>query len=346
MDSYVVRVYRRGPGRARRLVGVVERIGAPGQRSFHDLESLWSILSTRAPRPRRPGPRGTRRTAVTRGLILAVLGASIITSSAARATTIVNTINAECRQQNPTPGPGYERCVAARVAQLDGEIQEITSAFQRIRTDYEGRHEPGDYYRMAARSCEETKLARLYLERQIGAVKTLESRLRDRVTLKAMALAERDTDLGRRPAVGPSPDDARRLRAVQVFVTDLVRAGPVDHCGGETPERAVTSPAAPPPRGREMTAEPVPGGIRFRNPSIDGVPLDQCWEPGDFARCQQPKVAREFCRRQGYAATAGYHSGEGQPPTKYIGSGEICRQRCMPYTTIFCSGPPAEGTRR
>ena len=251
---------------------------------------------------------------VTRGLILAVLGMSITASGVAWATTIVNTINAECRRQSPPPGPGYEGCVAARVAQLDGEIQEITSTFQRIRADYEGRHEPGDYYRMVAGNCEETKLARLYLERQIGTVKTLESNLRDRVTVRAMALNERDTDLGRPPAVGPNPDDVRRLRAVQVFVTDLVRAAPVDHCAGETPERAVTSPA--------------------------------WWELGDVARCQQPKVAREFCRRQGYAATVGYHAGDSEPPTKYIGSGEICRLRCLPYTTIFCKGPPSGGTTR
>ena len=109
MDSYVVRVYRRGPGRTRRLVGVVERIGIPGQRSFHDVESLWRILSTRMVRQRRPGPRGSPGTGVTRGLILAVLGVAITTSGAARATTVVNTIDVECRQQDPTPGPGYER---------------------------------------------------------------------------------------------------------------------------------------------------------------------------------------------------------------------------------------------
>lgn len=52
-QSYVVRIYRRRvrPGRARdaqdatSLIGIVEDAQSGGQRFFHDIEELWSILN-------------------------------------------------------------------------------------------------------------------------------------------------------------------------------------------------------------------------------------------------------------------------------------------------------------
>ena len=46
MDSYVVRIYRRDPKDPRGLVGVVERAGAEGEQTFHDLTELMAILAS------------------------------------------------------------------------------------------------------------------------------------------------------------------------------------------------------------------------------------------------------------------------------------------------------------
>ncbi len=43
LESYVVRVYRRARGQTRRVVCVVEQVGAPGRHSFGDVDGLWEI---------------------------------------------------------------------------------------------------------------------------------------------------------------------------------------------------------------------------------------------------------------------------------------------------------------
>jgi hypothetical protein len=45
MNSYVVRIYRRGENNPRLLVGVVEEPGANGKKAFHNLYELWDILN-------------------------------------------------------------------------------------------------------------------------------------------------------------------------------------------------------------------------------------------------------------------------------------------------------------
>ena len=47
MDSYLVRIYRRGGKRARILVGTIEVAGAEGKMAFSDIEELWEILRRR-----------------------------------------------------------------------------------------------------------------------------------------------------------------------------------------------------------------------------------------------------------------------------------------------------------
>jgi hypothetical protein len=64
VDSYIVRVYRRGATRLRRIVGVVEEVGIEGTRSFADLDSLWQILSSRRP-VRTRADRGPKRSTKT-----------------------------------------------------------------------------------------------------------------------------------------------------------------------------------------------------------------------------------------------------------------------------------------
>ena len=50
MNSYLVRIYRRGEDNPRMLVGVVEEIGKAEKRAFNNLDELWDILN--------PGKKG------------------------------------------------------------------------------------------------------------------------------------------------------------------------------------------------------------------------------------------------------------------------------------------------
>ena len=56
MDSYVVRIYRRGGKRSRILVGTVEVAGGEGKMAFSDIEELWEILRRRQGRVTCPPP--------------------------------------------------------------------------------------------------------------------------------------------------------------------------------------------------------------------------------------------------------------------------------------------------
>jgi len=58
MESYVVRIYRRGKEESKELLGVVERAGEDAQRAFKTPDELLEILSS--PRPA-PGRRGQKR---------------------------------------------------------------------------------------------------------------------------------------------------------------------------------------------------------------------------------------------------------------------------------------------
>jgi len=45
MNSYLVRIYRRGEDNPRILVGVVEEPGVNGKKAFTNLYELWEILN-------------------------------------------------------------------------------------------------------------------------------------------------------------------------------------------------------------------------------------------------------------------------------------------------------------
>jgi hypothetical protein len=47
-ESYVVRIYRRGPGARGRIAGTVEIVASGIERSFNGLRELQSILTRRA----------------------------------------------------------------------------------------------------------------------------------------------------------------------------------------------------------------------------------------------------------------------------------------------------------
>ncbi|HAS16564.1 MAG TPA: hypothetical protein DCR39_01375 [Nitrospiraceae bacterium] len=56
IDNYIVRIYRWDNDNPRRLVGVVEQVGLQGKLAFHNLDELWTILSSaRSKLPRKKG---------------------------------------------------------------------------------------------------------------------------------------------------------------------------------------------------------------------------------------------------------------------------------------------------
>ena len=52
LDSYIIRIYRRGVERGRELAGLAERIGNGKRQAFRTSEELWAFLTDRQPRPR------------------------------------------------------------------------------------------------------------------------------------------------------------------------------------------------------------------------------------------------------------------------------------------------------
>ncbi len=47
LDSYIIRIYRRGVERERELAGLVERIGNGKRKAFGNSEELWAFLTDR-----------------------------------------------------------------------------------------------------------------------------------------------------------------------------------------------------------------------------------------------------------------------------------------------------------
>jgi hypothetical protein len=60
LDSYIIRIYRRGAERGRELAGLIERIGNGKRLAFGNSEELWAFLTGRQP-SRKSGVRGKRR---------------------------------------------------------------------------------------------------------------------------------------------------------------------------------------------------------------------------------------------------------------------------------------------
>jgi hypothetical protein len=83
VQSYIVRIYRWGRKRSRRLVGVVEEAEGNGKRAFGSLDELWQILAASrrafARRKAPPGRPSTLRGIAAGGLALLLsLGAPVV----------------------------------------------------------------------------------------------------------------------------------------------------------------------------------------------------------------------------------------------------------------------------
>ena len=49
MDSYIVRIYRRGAEEGKEIAGLVERIGNGGRMAFGSSKELWAFLTENRP---------------------------------------------------------------------------------------------------------------------------------------------------------------------------------------------------------------------------------------------------------------------------------------------------------
>ena len=52
LDSYIIRIYRRGIERGQELAGLVEQVGNGKRQAFGNSEELWGFLTERHPSPR------------------------------------------------------------------------------------------------------------------------------------------------------------------------------------------------------------------------------------------------------------------------------------------------------
>ena len=54
MESYIVRIYRRGNNSLQTLVGIVEEVGASEKKAFVSLDELWCLLNAGTKEPAKP----------------------------------------------------------------------------------------------------------------------------------------------------------------------------------------------------------------------------------------------------------------------------------------------------
>lgn len=60
MDSYIIRIYRRGADRGHEVAGLIERVGNGKRQAFANSEELWAFLTDRRP-SRGRGAAGKQR---------------------------------------------------------------------------------------------------------------------------------------------------------------------------------------------------------------------------------------------------------------------------------------------
>lgn len=93
--------------------------------------------------------------------------------------------------------------------------------------------------------------------------------------------------------------------------------------------------------GGETTGDWMPGdasgeGTKYRDPLVDGVPLDYCLEWG--TQCGEP-AADAWCRAQGYAGASTFEVRTASPPTRIFSSGRICDMVfCDRIISLTCIG--------
>lgn len=75
----------------------------------------------------------------------------------------------------------------------------------------------------------------------------------------------------------------------------------------------------------------------FRNPEVKGVALDLCARWG--RDCGKP-AADAFCRSRGYREALDLAVRQNTPPTRVIGTGDVCNQpACDRIVAVACKGP-------
>jgi len=103
-----------------------------------------------------------------------------------------------------------------------------------------------------------------------------------------------------------------------------------------------------PAQAARTPASGTPATRRFDNPLVEGVALDYCrnWEKD----CGKP-AADAFCQSQGFAASIDFTPRFHAPPTRVIGSGQVCNNAiCARMAAVTCGAagqgasapPPAQ----
>lgn len=55
MDNYIVRIYRREGKGSKKIIGIVEQVGAKERLAFQNIDELWAILNKRRGRHKGKG---------------------------------------------------------------------------------------------------------------------------------------------------------------------------------------------------------------------------------------------------------------------------------------------------
>ncbi|MFI4987844.1 MAG: hypothetical protein ACHQF3_10420 [Alphaproteobacteria bacterium] len=109
-------------------------------------------------------------------------------------------------------------------------------------------------------------------------------------------------------------------------------------CASGLTTAAVATPApatAAAPAPRAPAAPGNPATRRFDDPMVEGVALDVCriWAHD----CGKP-AADAFCQSQGFAAASEFTRRPHTPPTRVIGTGQVCSgQNCGRIDSVVCA---------
>jgi len=113
--------------------------------------------------------------------------------------------------------------------------------------------------------------------------------------------------------------------------------------GASSPPPAQTASAGVPAQAaRPPASGGVPATRHFDNPLVEGVALDFC---RSWAReCGKP-AADAFCQSQGFAAAIDFTRQPHAPPTRVIGSGQVCNgANCARIDAVTCGAASASAS--